>query len=719
MLLAIPLTIKFFLPIYSKLGIDTAYHYLELRFGSKGLRVLGAVMFIIYQVGRMAIIMYLPCMVLSKLMNVDVNVLILIMGVIAIIYSYTGGLKSVLWTDFIQGSVLLLGVSFALIFLLMHLDGGIGAIFNTFQEGKFLAENEPLFDPNILKTSVFLMIFGAGFNTISSYVSSQDIVQRFTTTTDTKKLNKMMLTNGALSIFIATVFYLIGTGLYIFYQQNPLPPYSAQDQIFASYIAYELPIGVTGILLAAIYAASQSTLSTGLNSVASSWTLDIQAVLSKKELGFEKETKIGQRVSLLVGIFAIIVAMVLANSGVTSAYEWFNGFMGLVLGILVGVFILGAFTRVSNTFGAVCAFVAASVVMVYVKYFVPTTEISIWAYSIISIGVSLVVGIPASIIWRKVKADTSVPAKNTTIFNAVQPKVHRTSDKYICLDIGGTFIKYGIVSRGGNIIFSDKCATEAQEGGPHILDKAVSLVDELSKKGDGEYAGVGISTAGMVDTKTGSIFDASDTIPNYAGTQFKKTIEDKFHLDCRVENDVNCAGLAEAKTGAAKNSKVAVALTVGTGVGGSLIVDGKVFHGFSESACEVGYMHIGGEDFQTQAAVSSLIKNVVAKKKEPQENWDGYKIFDAAKHGDKICIQAIDDMVDALAKGIANICYVVNPEVVVLGGGIMEQKEYLNDKVNEALKKYLKESVFEKTTIMFAENKNNAGILGAAFLFNE
>ena len=90
MLLAIPITIKFFLPIYSKLDIDTAYHYLELRFESKGLRVLGAVMFIVYQIGRMSIIMYLPCMVLGSLTGISVNLLIIIMGVIAIIYSYTG-----------------------------------------------------------------------------------------------------------------------------------------------------------------------------------------------------------------------------------------------------------------------------------------------------------------------------------------------------------------------------------------------------------------------------------------------------------------------------------------------------------------------------------------------------------------------------------------------------------------------------------------------------
>ena len=417
MLLAIPITIRFFLPIYSKLNIDTAYHYLELRFGSKGLRVLGAVMFIVYQIGRMSIIMYLPCMVLSSLMGINVNILIIIMGIIAIIYSYTGGLKSVLWTDFIQGSVLLIGVTFGLIFLLSHIDGGIGAIFHEFTANhKFLAADQPIFDANILKDSVFLLIVGAGFNTMGSYVSSQDIVQRFTTTTDRKKLNKMMLANGGLSIFIATVFYLIGTGLYVFYQQNALPPAAAQDQIFASYIAFELPVGITGLLLAAIYAAAQSTLSTGLNSVASSWTLDIQERLSKKELSFEKQTKIGQYVSLFVGIFSIVVAMVLANGGVKSAYEWFNGFMGLVLGILIGTFILGAFTKVANTFGAVLAFIASSAVMIYIKYFVEAGTVSIWSYSIISIAVSLVVGIPASIIWRKIKGDKSQPAAHTTIY---------------------------------------------------------------------------------------------------------------------------------------------------------------------------------------------------------------------------------------------------------------------------------------------------------------
>ena len=296
--IAVPLTIRFFLPVYSRLGIDTAYHYLEVRYNDKGLRILGALMFIIYQIGRMSIIMYLPSIVLSQLTGISVNLLIVVMGIIAIIYSYSGGLKSVLWTDFIQGVVLISGVVFTLIFLAFSIDGGVEAIFSTLSNGKFLAKNEVIFDLNILNNSVFIIMVGAGINTFSSYISSQDVVQRFTTTTDIKQLKKMTYGNGILSIGTATVLYLLGTALFVFYNQNPnLLQTAQQDQIFASYIVYQLPIGISGLVLAAIYAAAQSTLSTGLNSVATSWTLDIQSVITK-DISIEKQTNIAKFISL-------------------------------------------------------------------------------------------------------------------------------------------------------------------------------------------------------------------------------------------------------------------------------------------------------------------------------------------------------------------------------------------------------------------------------------
>lgn len=143
MFVAVPLTIRYFLPVYSRLDIDTAYEYLEIRYKDKGLRILGAIMFIIYQIGRMAIIMYLPSMVLANLTGINVYLLIVAMGVIAIIYSYTGGLKSVLWTDFIQGCVLIAGIVFSLIFLISTINGGFGAIMSELTEGgKFLSSQE-------------------------------------------------------------------------------------------------------------------------------------------------------------------------------------------------------------------------------------------------------------------------------------------------------------------------------------------------------------------------------------------------------------------------------------------------------------------------------------------------------------------------------------------------------------------------------------------------
>lgn len=394
--IAVPLTIKFFLPIYSRLGIDTAYHYLEVRYNDKGLRVLGALMFIIYQIGRMSIIMYLPSVVLSSLTGISVNLLVIVMGVIAIIYSYSGGLKSVLWTDFIQGVVLISGVVFTLIFLATSIDGGIGEVFSTLRDGKFISESEVLFDSNILNSSVFIILVGAGINTFSSYISSQDVVQRFTTTTDIKQLKKMTYGNGILSIGTATVLYLVGSALFVYYNQNPeLLQTAQQDQIFATYIANQLPIGISGLVLAAIYAAAQSTLSTGLNSVATSWTLDIQSSI-RKDMSLEKQTKIAKYISLGVGVVAIVVSIVMANGEIKSAYEWFNSFMGLVLGVLAGIFVLGVFTKKATNLGAYIGFIVSAVVVINLKYNHP--EVTSWCYSIVTISTSCIVGYIVSII---------------------------------------------------------------------------------------------------------------------------------------------------------------------------------------------------------------------------------------------------------------------------------------------------------------------------------
>ena len=289
--------------------------------------------------------------------------------------------------------------------------------------------------------------------------------------------------------------------------------------------------------------------------------------------------------------------------------------------------------------------------------------------------------------------------------------------QYISIDIGGTAIKYGVIDENAQILIKKSMETEAFKGGPEILKKAIGIGEKLMKKTKLEISGICISTAGMVDDKKGEIFYSAPLIPNYAGTQFKKVLEEKFHIPCEVENDVKCAGLAEYKTGAGKNSSIMLMLTIGTGIGGCIIIDGKIFHGFSNSACEVGYMYMDGSDYQTLGAASILTQKVAEWKGESKDNWNGYRIFEEAKNGDELCNRAIDEMSEAIAKGIANICCVINPEVVVLGGGIMAQEEFLKNKIENGVKKYLVSSIEKNTAIKFAKHRDDAGVLGAYYDF--
>lgn len=286
---------------------------------------------------------------------------------------------------------------------------------------------------------------------------------------------------------------------------------------------------------------------------------------------------------------------------------------------------------------------------------------------------------------------------------------------YVSIDIGGTSIKHGILDENIKFITSGEIATEAQKGGKNILEKVINIVSEYKK----EYtlSGICISTAGMVDCEKGEIIHASDLIPNYTGTQIKKTLEDIFSIPCEVENDVNCAGLAEYFSGSAKGSSISLCLTIGTGIGGSIIINDKVFHGFSGSACEVGYMNMFKSKFEDLGATSILVKKVAKLKNCSENHIDGKLIFEMAKNNDEDCIKAIDEMVDILGMGIANICYVINPEVVVLGGGIMAQKDYLYDKIRLSLDKYLIPTISSKTKLEFAKNQNKAGMLGAYYNF--
>jgi len=316
--------------------------------------------------------------------------------------------------------------------------------------------------------------------------------------------------------------------------------------------------------------------------------------------------------------------------------------------------------------------------------------------------------------------------------------------QYFALDIGGTKTKYALLGEKGEILSAYEKDTEAQRGGSFILENVKGEIHRVlaelkgnpmegaqaDTKGDAKaertteakteplLSGICISTAGMVDEIKGEIIHAGPQIPEYKGCKWKEEIERTFSIPCEVENDVKCAGLGEYSFGSGKGTSSMLCLTIGTGIGGSFILNGEVYHGTSHSAMEIGYMQIPGGMFQRMASTSALVKRVASRKGEPEELWNGKRIFEEVAKEDKICLEELDRLCDALSIGLSNLCYAFNPECIVLGGGIMEQKDILLPKIWGHLQEHLVPIVAENTRLLAANLGNRAGLLGAYVHFH-
>lgn len=286
---------------------------------------------------------------------------------------------------------------------------------------------------------------------------------------------------------------------------------------------------------------------------------------------------------------------------------------------------------------------------------------------------------------------------------------------FAVIDIGGTSIKYGVINEEGILIETNDRDTEAYKGGLSIMEKVKEIIYKLMEKN--KLEGIAISTAGMVSPEEGKIVYAGPTIPNYTGVCVKEILEEEFKIPCFVENDVNCAALGEFSYGAGKGSHSMACLTIGTGIGGALILNGRVFHGFTNSAGEIGYMIVRGEQIQEIASTTALVRKVALRKGLHESDINGRYVLDNYEKGDLICKEEVYNLADNLALALSNIAYLINPEVIVLGGGIMAREEVFRPLIEEALKKYLIDSVYKNTKIAFAELKNTAGMKGAFYNF--
>lgn len=282
-------------------------------------------------------------------------------------------------------------------------------------------------------------------------------------------------------------------------------------------------------------------------------------------------------------------------------------------------------------------------------------------------------------------------------------------EKVICFDIGGTNVKYGILDKNGSILEKSLFKTNTKNG-QEILDNMSKIIEEYK---DSDVVGISISSPGFINKTLGEITSGT-IIEGFIGLNIKKYFEDKFNLKVAVENDANCAVIAEHTMGNGVGYENVVCLTIGTGIGGGIIINNKIYNGSSFMAGEFGFMFINGIDhevlenhlFSNYASTRALIENTSMYL---GKDIDGVSIFERAKNGDHVCEKTISDFYDNLAIGIYNIFYILNPDKILIGGAISKQEDII-DEIKIRL---------EKFTPSFSNNINDYVILDRCKFLND
>ncbi|PFU27667.1 ROK family protein [Bacillus cereus] len=283
--------------------------------------------------------------------------------------------------------------------------------------------------------------------------------------------------------------------------------------------------------------------------------------------------------------------------------------------------------------------------------------------------------------------------------------------EYIAFDIGGTQIKYGIISEAGRVLKRKTVATEIHLGGEQIIQKLILLSKKLMN--EHTIAGIGISTAGIVDINKGIVTGGADHIPGYSTIPIIDRLQEILKVPVSIDNDVNCAAFGEKWNGSVREQENFIMLTIGTGVGGAIFIDGELYRGHSFSAGEWGNMLIEGKTFEEVASISGLIRLV--RKYKGKGEWNGRTIFELYDKGDREVAQAVGIFFKHLAIGISNLAYIFNPETIIIGGGITDRGNEFLKEVKEEVSKYLNQEIYNNCEIELAQNGNCAGMIGAIY----
>jgi SSS family transporter len=392
-IVAIPV-VKYYLPFFRRLKVTTAYEYLEKRFNYTS-RLLASGIFIVFMVARTALVLFLPSLALTTVTGIDIYICIILMGVITIVYCTMGGVEAVIWGDVIQGFVLMGGAVLAVIFLVSGTEGGMNKLIDiTIEHEKMRTFNMAF---SLTNATFWVVLLGGLANNLISYSSDQTVIQRYLTTRDEKSAGKGILMNGVLSIILSLVFYFIGTALFAFYKTNPDQlnmSMSNPDSIFPHFIMTKMPQGIAGVLIAAIFAATMSTVSSSINSLSTAFTTDFYQRMFKGRMD-NHYLFTARMAGIILGSVGIGLALLMSTWNILSLFDYFNYILGLLASGLGGLFFMGIFLPRIKGNVAIIGFLGGFFTVLVVRM---QTDIHLMLYGFIGLVSSVVIGLLLSYI---------------------------------------------------------------------------------------------------------------------------------------------------------------------------------------------------------------------------------------------------------------------------------------------------------------------------------
>lgn len=392
--IATPTTNLLFLPFFYNSKFFTAYQFLEERF-SVGIRTLAAVLFITRTMIWLALATYAPALALEQVTGIPLWLTITATGLLTTFYTTLGGMKAVIWTDVMQFIVLFGGQLAIILVAVSYVPGGAQGVYEIGQAGGKYALSFSL-DPTI-RVTFWALIIGGAFANLVQMATDQVSVQRYLTATDIKTAQRSLWIKLAMTLPVVGIFYLTGLVLYAFYQTKGDPVaaglVASVDQILPYFVVTELPIGMPGLLVAAIYAASMSTISAGLNSMTSSTLVDVYQRLIKPDAKEEHQLTLARYITLIFGVIVTALAFVVSSLG--TILQASNTIFGLVGGPLLGLFFLGMLSKRANAKGAFLGWLAGFLILLPVVYM---TKVSFLWFGLIGCLATWLLGLAFSLI---------------------------------------------------------------------------------------------------------------------------------------------------------------------------------------------------------------------------------------------------------------------------------------------------------------------------------